>query len=90
MINEIGEAHEQSKLETDAVASGSGPAGGSHQEAVRLERALESYLEANRHDKDVEILRKILAIIKLFGRDYERCRELISALWMSSNKHKVK
>uniref|UniRef100_A0A8D8CWH8 Nuclear factor NF-kappa-B p110 subunit n=1 Tax=Culex pipiens TaxID=7175 RepID=A0A8D8CWH8_CULPI len=89
LINEIGEAHEQSKLETDAVASGSGPAGGSHQEAVRLERALESYLEANRYDKDVEILRKILAIIKLFGRDYERCRELISALWMSSNKHKA-
>lgn len=72
------------------MASGSGAADShSHHEAIRLERALESYLEANAHDKDVEILRKILAIIKLFGRDYERCRELISALWMSSNKHKA-
>lgn len=89
LINEIGEAHEQSKLETDAVASGSGVDCSHQQQAVRLERALESYLEANQHDKDVEILRKILAIIKLFRRDFDRCRELISALWMSSNKHKA-
>ncbi|XP_055625537.1 nuclear factor NF-kappa-B p110 subunit isoform X2 [Toxorhynchites rutilus septentrionalis] len=84
LISEIGEAQELSKLETDSVSSAHLDGG-----AAQFERALERYLDTNQHAKDVEILKKILAIIRMFRRDYDKCRELISALWMSSNKHKV-
>lgn len=75
-----------SKLETDSVSVGHVDAA-----AAQFERALEQYLEQNQHAKDVDILRKILAIIRLlFRKNYDQCRELISALWMSANKLKVK
>ncbi|XP_058836627.1 nuclear factor NF-kappa-B p110 subunit isoform X2 [Topomyia yanbarensis] len=84
LINEIGEAQELAKLETDSVSAAHVDG-----EAARFERALEKYLDDNQQAKDVDILKKILAIIRLFRRDYDRCRELISALWMSSNKQKA-
>ncbi|XP_062542582.1 nuclear factor NF-kappa-B p110 subunit isoform X2 [Armigeres subalbatus] len=85
LITEIGEAQEESKLETDAVSVGH-----VDEAAAQFERTLEQYLEQNRHAKDVEILKKILAIIRLlFRKNYDQCRELISALWMSANKLKV-
>ncbi|XP_058466428.1 nuclear factor NF-kappa-B p110 subunit [Malaya genurostris] len=84
LINEIGEAQELAKLETDSASAAHVDG-----EAARFERALERYLDENQQAKDVDILKKILTIIKLFRRDYDRCRELISALWMSSNKQKA-
>ncbi|XP_065086479.1 nuclear factor NF-kappa-B p105 subunit isoform X2 [Ochlerotatus camptorhynchus] len=85
LINDIGEAQEMSKLETDSVSV-------SHVDdaAAQFERALEQYLDQNQQAKDVEILKKILTIIRLLCRkNYDQCRELISALWMSANKLKV-
>ncbi|XP_055533434.1 nuclear factor NF-kappa-B p110 subunit isoform X1 [Wyeomyia smithii] len=84
LINEIGEAQELAKLETDTVSAAQ-----VNGEAARFERALEAYASDNQQAKDVDILKKILAIVRLFRSDYDRCRELISALWMSSNKQKV-
>lgn len=85
LITEIGEAQEMSKLETDSVSVGHVDVA-----AAQFERALEQYLEQNQHAKDVDILKKILAIIRLlFRKNYDQCRELISALWMSANKLKV-
>lgn len=84
LITEIGEAQELSKLETDSVTT----VAQVDSEAARFEKALEQYLRENERAKDVEILKKILAIIQLFRRDYGKCRELISALWMTSNKQK--
>lgn len=73
-------------METDAVSVGH-----VDEAAAQFERTLEQYLEQNRHAKDVEILKKILAIIRLlFRKNYDQCRELISALWMSANKLKAK
>ncbi|XP_021697567.1 nuclear factor NF-kappa-B p110 subunit isoform X1 [Aedes aegypti] len=85
LITEIGEAQEESKLETDAVSVGH-----VDEAAAQFERTLEQYLEHNSQAKDVEILKKILAIIRLlFRKNYDQCRELISALWMSANKLKA-
>ncbi|XP_055606243.1 LOW QUALITY PROTEIN: nuclear factor NF-kappa-B p110 subunit [Uranotaenia lowii] len=91
LITEISEAQELGKLETDAVTTTVNHVDG---EAARFERALERYLDEHRQAVDVDILKKILAIVRLFRRDYEKCRELkcrelISALWMSSNKQKA-
>lgn len=74
------------KLETDSVSVGH-----VDEAAARFEQALEQYLEQNQHAKDVDILKKILTLTRLlFRKNYDQCRELISALWMSANKLKVK
>ena len=82
IMSEIEHCQELSKLETDSVG----------QEICenKLDKFFLEFKNHNLNDADTQMLNKLLSIVKIFRGNYEKCRSMLSALWMSSNKNGVK
>uniref|UniRef100_A0A182T7V4 Rel homology dimerisation domain-containing protein n=1 Tax=Anopheles maculatus TaxID=74869 RepID=A0A182T7V4_9DIPT len=83
LIQEIGNQQDLVKLETDSET-----AAGSDTESV-LGRAIADLVASGDDARQGEMLRKLLALIKLFAGDVNRSRQLLASHWTAANQQQL-
>uniref|UniRef100_A0A182YJK6 Uncharacterized protein n=1 Tax=Anopheles stephensi TaxID=30069 RepID=A0A182YJK6_ANOST len=83
LIQEIGNQQDLVKLETDSET-----AAGDTTESV-LGRAIADLVASGDDARQGEMLRKLLALIKLFAGDVNRSRQLLASHWTAANQQQL-
>ncbi|XP_053673368.1 nuclear factor NF-kappa-B p105 subunit-like [Anopheles nili] len=83
LIQEIGNQQDLVKLETD---TGTGDEATVQSTDSALAQAIGEFVASGDDAKQGEMLRKLLMLVKLFARDTNRSRQLLTSHWTASNQ----
>jgi Rel/ankyrin family protein len=82
IVSEISHSQELSKLETDAV--------GRESPVTDFDRLFNEFKAKVTNEAEVTLLGKIIMTVKIFEKNHEKQRRMLSALWMGSNIDGIK